>query len=329
MNKVREYRQKLGLSQQELSRITGIPRTTISSIESGSVIPSVDYAIRLAKVLGCSVEDLFTEEEIVPFPNFQEGLFVSYLVGGKRILLPILISEGYKTPEGFYGGNSIKWFIKENIPTYVFAGCDPSFRIFSALVREEGLRLLTIDLPSYKALELLKSGFVHMAGFHMGSFEENIKHIKDFLGKGYKVISFFSWEEGIVLREEAKGLKDLKRKFWLVREEGSGARKVFEEIRQDMAIENFKVVGGGHREVVFNIREGLSDAGVSIKYYANGYHVNFISVKWEDYCLCYREELEQDKNFQRLLNLLTGKGYEHILDNLPGYKKTSIKEVLT
>lgn len=328
MNKVKEYRQRLGLSQQELSRITGIPRTTISSIEAGGVMPSVDYAIKLARAFGCSVEDLFVEEEIVPFPNFQEGLFVSYSVENKRILLPLSLVEGCKAPDGFYSSREIKWFTRENIPTYVFGGCDPSLRIFSDLLREEGIRLLTIDLPSYRALELLKSGFIHVAGFHMGNFEENVELIKNTLGRGYKVISLFSWEEGIVLREGSKRLKDLKNSLWLVREEGSGARKIFEDIKQEMEIENFKVIGGGHREVAFNIKEGLGDAGISIKYYAYVYDTSFIGLKLEDYCLCYKEELEQDRKFQRFLSLLMGKGYGRILDNLPGYTRNSIKEVL-
>ncbi|MQJ93307.1 substrate-binding domain-containing protein, partial [Escherichia coli] len=92
------------------------------------------------------------------------------------------------------------------------------------------------------------------------SFEENIERIKNILGRGYKVISLFSWEEGIVLREGSKRLKDLKNSLWLVREEGSGARKIFEDIKQEMEIENLKVIGGGHREVAFNIKEGLGDA---------------------------------------------------------------------
>ncbi|MDM7266510.1 MAG: helix-turn-helix transcriptional regulator [Aquificaceae bacterium] len=100
MNRVREYRQRLGLSQEELSRITGIPRTTISSIESGSVMPSVDYALRLARALGCSVEELFSQEEYKFFPGFKEGLFISYLVG---------VSESYST--GAYGTCGCGWLL--------------------------------------------------------------------------------------------------------------------------------------------------------------------------------------------------------------------------
>lgn len=329
MNKVREYRQRLGLSQEELSRITGIPRTTISSIESGAVIPSVDYAIKLARAFGCSVDELFLDEEIVPFPNFERGLFVSYLIGSKRILLPVSMVDGYKAPEGFYGGKGVEWFSRESIPTYVFGGCDPSFRIFSMLAKEEGLRLLTLNLPSLRSLELLGSGFIHIAGFHMGTFEENLKLIRDTLGRGYKVISLFSWEEGIVTREKPKRLKELKGGFWLVREEGSGARKIFEDLRQEMEIERFKVIRGGHEGLAFSLREGFGDAGITIKHIAHEYGLDFISVKWEDYCLCYREELEQDRRFQRLLDLLMGKRYGQILDKLPGYKRISFKEVLT
>ena len=80
-----------------------------------------------------------------------------------------------------------------------------------------------------------------MAGLHMGSFEENYRLVKDHLGRGYIVLKGFSWEEGILTREMAS-LKELKNRLWLAREEGSGARKVFEEIREDIGIKKYKVV---------------------------------------------------------------------------------------
>lgn len=327
MNRVREYRQRLGLSQEELSRITGIPRTTISSIESGSVMPSVDYALRLARAFGCSVEELFSQEEYKFFPGFKEGLFISYLVGSQRVIAPAPME--HVDADGFYKDEKISWFKRLNIPTFAFAGCDNSLKLLTGTLLQEGIRLLTINASSLKALELLKEGYVHMAGLHMGSFEENYRLVKEHLGRGYKVLKVFSWEEGILTREMAS-LKELKKRLWLAREEGSGARKVFEEIREDIGIKKYKVVHADHEKVAFAIKEGLAEAGVGTKVYAYSYGLEFFTIKTEDYCLCYREDLEEDKSFLRLLNLLKSKTYRNLISQVPGYRpEVGVEEALT
>jgi len=327
MHRVKELRQRLGLSQEDLSKITNIPRTTISAIESEKAVPSVDYALRLAKALRCTVEELFGKEEFVPLLGFKKGLFVSYQVGEKRVLFPVDLSKVEECPEGYFKEGKVEWFNRQTLPTYTFAGCDPSFKLLSKALREEGIRLLVVNLPSMKALELLKDGFLHMAGVHMGSFEENIRLAKSFLGKGYKAVKLFSWEEGIAVREKPS-LQELKGKLWLAREEGSGARKVFEELRKDMAIENFRVVSGGHEKIAFSLREGFGDAGITTKAYALEYGLSFLGIKWEDYCLCYRADLEEDRNFLRVLDFLRGKRHTRLISYLPGYEKKSLEEVL-
>ena len=52
-----------GLTQQDLAARVGVTRQTILSIEKGNYNPSVGLAIRLARVFGVSVEDLFALAE--------------------------------------------------------------------------------------------------------------------------------------------------------------------------------------------------------------------------------------------------------------------------
>lgn len=47
------------MTQQELADRVGVTRQTIVSIEKGNYNPSVELALRLAKVFGTSVESLF------------------------------------------------------------------------------------------------------------------------------------------------------------------------------------------------------------------------------------------------------------------------------
>ena len=62
-NKLKEYRARLGVNQQEMGRMVGVSRQTISQIERGDYAPSVTLALKLAKLCGVTVEDIFSYEE--------------------------------------------------------------------------------------------------------------------------------------------------------------------------------------------------------------------------------------------------------------------------
>lgn len=64
-NNLKEYRARLGLNQQELGRLAGVSRQTVSLIERGDYSPSVTLAIKIARIFGAAVEDIFiyTEED--------------------------------------------------------------------------------------------------------------------------------------------------------------------------------------------------------------------------------------------------------------------------
>lgn len=55
-------RELAGFSQRKLSALSGVPQPIISDIENGKTkSPTVDTAIKLSRVLGCSVEELVSE----------------------------------------------------------------------------------------------------------------------------------------------------------------------------------------------------------------------------------------------------------------------------
>ena len=63
-NKLRLYRVRSGdITQEELADRVGATRQTIMSIEKGRYNLSVGLALRIAKVLGASIEELFQLEE--------------------------------------------------------------------------------------------------------------------------------------------------------------------------------------------------------------------------------------------------------------------------
>ena len=58
-NHLKEFRAKLGVNQQQMGALVQTSRQTISQIERGDYSPSVTLALKLAKVCGTSVEELF------------------------------------------------------------------------------------------------------------------------------------------------------------------------------------------------------------------------------------------------------------------------------
>ena len=61
--RLKEYRARLGVNQQEMGVLAGVSRQTISQIERGDYSPSVTLALKIAKVCGVHVEDIFSYEE--------------------------------------------------------------------------------------------------------------------------------------------------------------------------------------------------------------------------------------------------------------------------
>ena len=64
INNLEELRKSAGLTQQELSESAEVSRKSINAIENGVYIPSTVLALKIAKTLGCDVEDLFQLPEL-------------------------------------------------------------------------------------------------------------------------------------------------------------------------------------------------------------------------------------------------------------------------
>lgn len=57
--RIKEYRAKNDLKQEDLAKLVGVRRETIGNIESGKYNPSLKLAMDIAKVFNCTVEELF------------------------------------------------------------------------------------------------------------------------------------------------------------------------------------------------------------------------------------------------------------------------------
>ena len=62
-NRIREYRQLRGMTQQELAELVDVSSRTIISLEKGQYIPSLMLAYRISLVFETTVEDLYCLQE--------------------------------------------------------------------------------------------------------------------------------------------------------------------------------------------------------------------------------------------------------------------------
>jgi putative transcriptional regulator len=61
--KIKEYRNSLGLTQEELAARVQVRRETIVFLEKGKYNPSLRLAHAVAKALGTTVEELFSFDD--------------------------------------------------------------------------------------------------------------------------------------------------------------------------------------------------------------------------------------------------------------------------
>lgn len=61
--RLRVMRENVGLTQEALGKLVGVEQHTVSQWESGCRMPRADKLPRLANVLGCTINDLFEDNE--------------------------------------------------------------------------------------------------------------------------------------------------------------------------------------------------------------------------------------------------------------------------
>ncbi len=61
--RIKEYRARYDMSQEDLARKTGVRRETIGFLEKGKYNPSLVLAWKIAKIFNTTIEDIFIIED--------------------------------------------------------------------------------------------------------------------------------------------------------------------------------------------------------------------------------------------------------------------------
>lgn len=71
--KLKEIREKKGMSQEELAEKLGINRTMIIHYEKGRNYPSLERAVQISNILGCTLDELVDTKKYLD--EYQDMLY--------------------------------------------------------------------------------------------------------------------------------------------------------------------------------------------------------------------------------------------------------------
>lgn len=100
---IKFYRRKLGLTQTELSKLTGISQSTISDYEKGNIIPSISNIKKIAKALNIEPKLFFMEKEI-DYPELNFIPIIGFLTNFEKLKKPL---DYIGIPKGMEGDFAI------------------------------------------------------------------------------------------------------------------------------------------------------------------------------------------------------------------------------
>ncbi len=358
-------RERSGLTAPALARLAGVSRQTIYAMEAGTYVPNTAVALKLARALDSTVEQLFAlpEETGTQFPTDEAELLAGtealqpgqpvQLCSVERKLMASLPApvRWYLPPSdavvaGRRGGRvQVQVFDPESRleKRLLVAGCDPAISVLARHAESAGIELVLAHRNSSQALELLKSGAIHIAGTHLRderSGESNIPAIgRMFSTNTVAVISYAVWEEGIVTAagnpKRIRGVSDLARPALTIvnREAGSGARNLLDAQLQragipGRSIAGFDHVASGHLAAAWQVKSGAADCCIATEAAARLFGLNFLPLVSERYDLVLRRRHVELAPVQRLMDILNQSRFRRELEALGGYDARAAGERL-
>lgn len=320
-------------SQADLAGAAGVPRSTISAIESRRLTPSVMAALAVASALGSTVEELFgrdgsgdADAQWAWAPPTEPCRFWEASVGARKWLLPIENTAGnFALPDGVWRDGVKRLRIPNPPPSLVIACCDPASGILAREYEAQtGFRLLVLERGGLQALRLLRCGVVHGAGLHFSTPEfpeRNTASARSELGTGFHLLRAATWEEGLAVPSSATSASVASilrsRLPWALREPGSAARDCLDELL--LARVPAGRIVRGHTEVARAVQSGWAGAGVCIRLSAVESGLRFLPIRSEHLDFCIADTGIADPRVQALIQVVRSREYRQSLENLPGY----------
>jgi transcriptional regulator with XRE-family HTH domain len=174
--RVRRLRRARGLSQDELAARAEVSRQAVGALEAGRHLPRVDAALRIARALGTTVEDLLavgppTATPVLAGDVPADGSPVRAVrVGDHTVVVPLPAAadgEAWSVPDAVVRDGRVEVLDDADLEGFVVAGCDPALGLLAGLGPPRGAGRIVAVLASSAAARLaLTTGRAHAAVVH-------------------------------------------------------------------------------------------------------------------------------------------------------------------
>ncbi|MHB1487462.1 MAG: substrate-binding domain-containing protein [Acidimicrobiales bacterium] len=327
VNALAQRRTGAQLTQAELAARAGVSRQAIGGIEAGRHAATVEVSLRLARALGCRVEDLFSlspdptgnpswSPEFGPGPArvvvawVAERMVARPVVGlGDRHMATVAATGIVTTIPGKVGSAVVRRFGGAVGTEAAFlVGCDPALGLLAShLDRQPGPTTgLWWPAGNSSALNQLRTGLAHAACVHG---PDPAHH------PGLVAIGLAAWEMGWALppgqARSFDGIPALIQQGGplINREVGSGARALLDRLLAASGIEPGQVNGygrelAGHGAVAAAISYGVAHAGLVPAPVAQFWGLDFVPVEEQSCALITTPELAQGRPFRQIADTL-------------------------
>lgn len=339
VNRLAELRKSRGMAAADLASHAGVTRQAIYAVEAGTYVPNTVVALRLARALETSVEDLFALDpaegpavDLRPFEPLDEsspaapGEPIQICRVGRRAIgvappafaayLPI--ADGIVSAEGFAAVAGEP----DDANRLLIAGCDPALSLLAAHAREAGIEVVLAGANSARSLEWLRAGKIDIAGTHVNDPAG--------AGRGSAIVTFAVWEEGFVVRrgnpKAIQRVEDLANPNveFVNREPGSGSRRLFDNLLAAAGMPITKVKGArnfapGHLAAAWTVASGKADSCIAAGSAARRFGLDFVPIVSERFELVLHKRNLTRKAVQGLLDVLNRSRFRRQLEVIAGY----------
>ena len=356
---LKAYRRCKGLSQDELAQRVGVRRQAIYDMEAGRYLPNTAVALRLARVLGCSVEALFQETDPA---HPLEPCAVDWLHGPEQVGARLALAQvrdklvGVALDGGAAGRSVLRLAAADGMlradrtvacelspaqlgNTLLLLGCDPALSLLGDWVsrRVPALRSHTVFASSREALRALGQGSAHVAGIHyhgVGNAGGNLHAVQTALPDlPCLMVGLAEQEEGLmVARGNPLGLctaADLGggRIRLVNREPGAALRALFDSelARHNLpatAVSGYADVVPSHSEGALRVAACKADAALGLRVVAEAFDLDFVPLAVTRCDLVIPADLADHAGhagLAALLDSLQSAALRNELRALPGY----------
>jgi putative molybdopterin biosynthesis protein len=343
MNRLADFRTRKGISAAELASLAGVARQTVYAIEGQSYMPNTIVALRLARALDVSVEDLFQLEEVEPaatrpvkvdllLEETAAGQAVHLCsVGNRVIAVPAQAAPTFlPTPDGILSKRGMAIPLRSGpMPArLLIGGCDPALSVLAEHAGQAGVEVALAPCNTSQALQFLRSGRLHVAGVHS---KDNLCVVRRALPRdNVRVVTFAGWQQGFVVAaanpKEIRTAADLARRDVRIanREPGSGSRLLLDRELEAVGLRPREVKGydhiaHGHLAAAWQVLAGLADCCVATEAAARAFGLDFAPITSERFDLVLPKNAENSGMMDRMLDAMQRSTFRRQLEMMGGY----------